>query len=186
MNSRDLTAPKSGGTGPTSGNSPGETDYRTQPNGTPVAVAVHRGILHCRQGEWHSGLHYLLQAEGVDTDVTLPGLYYSYLGHALARCERRYEDATDLCERGVALQFHEPETFVNLAWTHMLAHDRKRAAQTIARAIKLHPRNTELKTLAQKIGLRRPPVLGFLPRTHPLNRWLGQLRHGWMTTQRAG
>src|SRR5688572_30659514 len=53
----------------------------------PMPVAVRRGIDHCRRGEWDEGLQYLLEADSSDDDQTLPGLYFSYLGHALARSD---------------------------------------------------------------------------------------------------
>ena len=156
----------------------GDAAPAEQPGRTlPSAVAASRGILHCRRGEWHSGLHYLQQVELGGGDVTLPGLYYSYLGLALARCQRRHSEGIELCERAVSLGFFDPENFLNLAWARMLAGDRRGALDAVERGLKLESRHAALKELAQRLGRRRPPVLSFLPREHPLNRRLGQWRH---------
>jgi hypothetical protein len=40
----------------------------------------------------------------------------------------------------------------------------------------IDPANTCLAEDLQRLGRRRLPVLQFLPRHHPLNRWLGRLR----------
>lgn len=151
----------------------------------PAPVAVHRGILHCRAGEWHSGLYYLLRADGSDADLTLPGLYYSYLGQALARCEQRHAEAIALCERAVAIQFYEPENFLNLAWSRFLARDRRGAVMAIERGLALDPRHAGLRLLQQRIGRRRAPVVSFLPREHPVNRFFGRLRQRWQPASMA-
>ena len=152
---------------------PADTTGRTLPS----AVAASRGILHCRRGEWHSGLHYLQQVEQTSGDVTLPGLYWSYLGLALARCQRRHAEAVELCERAVSLGFFDPENFLNLAWARMLAGDRRGALASVEGGLRLEPGHPALLELAQRLGKRRPPVLPFLPREHPLNRRLGRWRH---------
>ena len=146
----------------------------------PTPIAVHRGILHCRAGEWHSGLYYLLRAEEPDGETTLPGLYFSYLGQALARCEQRHAEAIALCERAVAMQFYEPENFLNLAWSRFLARDRHGAVIAVERGLALDAKHAGLRGLRQRIGARRPPVVSFLPREHPVNRYFGRLRQRWL------
>ena len=37
--------------------------------------------------------------------------------------------------------------------------------------------NPELRELQKELGIRRQPVLGFLPRRNVLNRILGWMRH---------
>jgi hypothetical protein len=145
----------------------------------PSAVAITRGIHHCRHGEWYSGLHYLQMAHDRPEDQTLPGLAYSFLGLAVARCEHRHADATTLCEHAVEVGFYEPENYVNLALVRILAHDRGGALAAISRGLAVDPRHEALRELQRELGQRRPPVLSFLPRTHPLNQWLGRMRHSW-------
>jgi tetratricopeptide (TPR) repeat protein len=151
----------------------------------PSGVAAHRGILHCRRGEWHSGLHFLQQVETGVGEITMPGLYYSYLGLALARCEKRHAEAVELCERAVSLGFFDPENFLNLAWARMLAGDRQGALKAVARGLELEPDHDGLLGLQARLGRRRAPVLSFLPREHALNVKLGRWRHA-MSQRRAG
>ena len=55
---------------------------------------------------------------------------------------------------------------------------RKEAARAaLARAQRLAPGNEEISRLFALVDLRNPSVLPFLPRSHPLNRWLGKLRY---------
>lgn len=165
-----------------------ETDPMGLPHATaprhrstlPTGVAASRGILHCRRGEWHSGLHYLQQVDASAGDVTLPGIYFSYLGLALARCQRKHDEAVELCERAVALGFYDPENYLNLAWSKMLAGDRSGALRAVERGLELDARHAGLSELQRRLGQRRTPVLRFLHRSHPLNVKLGRWRHAYL------
>jgi hypothetical protein len=149
----------------------------------PPAVAISRGILHCRRGEWHSALHYLRLVGQQDGDATMPGLYWSHLGLALARCERRFDEAIALCERAVETEFFDPENFQNLAWVRLLAGDRLGAVRAIERGRMLDSHHPGWRDLMTRVGVRRPPVVRFLRRDHPLNRKLGKWRHAWESRQ---
>ena len=110
------------------------------------------------------------------SDLRLPGVFYSYLGHALARCERRHAEAVALCERAVASEFFQPENFLNLAWTRLLSRDRKGAMAAVQRGLHLDPAHAGLRDMEKRLGRRSAPVIRFLPRGHALNRRLGRLR----------
>jgi Tfp pilus assembly protein PilF len=139
--------------------------------------AIDAGLRFCRRGEWHSGLHYLRPLIEAPADAFAPSVAWSYLGHALARCERKHRDAVGYCKRSLELGFSEPENYLNLAWVHLLARDRAAAARAIERGLEADPKHAGLLALRGRIGVRRPPVLVFLPRANPLNVWLGRVRH---------
>jgi hypothetical protein len=45
-------------------------------------------------------------------------------------------------------------------------------------------RHPGLLELRRRLGVRQPPVLRFLSRSHPLNVWLGRARHSSRERQR--
>lgn len=140
--------------------------------------ALGAGMAHARRGEWHAALVHLSPIFEQQPDgLELPGLFWSAYGHALARCERRHDQARLLCERGVEEQFYEPETWLHLAWVHVLRGDRAAGFDALARGLVLHPGHPRLRDLHRRLGERRCPVLRFLPREHPVNVKLGKLRH---------
>ena len=51
------------------------------------------------------------------------------------------------------------------------------AADILARGLHFAPHDLCLKIALDRLAVRRPPVLVFLPRTHTINRNLGRLRH---------
>jgi hypothetical protein len=50
------------------------------------------------------------------------------------------------------------------------------AIRYLRRGLMIDPANAGLAEDLERLGRRRVPVLQFLPRNHPLNRWLGRVR----------
>ncbi|MEM7249724.1 MAG: hypothetical protein AAF533_30750 [Acidobacteriota bacterium] len=143
----------------------------------PIAGPLKLGIQLCRRGDWQNGLAYLERARYEMKGDGLPSLFFSYYGHALARCQRRHEEALALCERAIELEFYHVEHYVNLAGVHALRKDRKRALDAVKRGLAVEPANARLLALQGKLNEEAyPPVLAFLPREHVINRWLGKRR----------
>lgn len=134
------------------------------------------GLDLCRRGQWHGGLYHLCQIDLADPRILLPGTFFSYLGLAYARCEHRYREGRELCERAVEIEFYEPENWLNLAWTCVLSRERRRACDALMRGLLIDPRHAGLRDLSRRLGVRRPPVLPFLKRRHPVNIVLGRWR----------
>lgn len=140
---------------------------------------LRRGIERCRQGDWEVGLSFLGRVAEADRSSALPGLFYSYLGYGIALRQRRVQEGLKLCKHSVKIQFYEPENYVNLARTCMLAGDRPAAVRAVLEGLRVVRQHPELLRLHKDLGIRSQPVLSFLDRAHPLNRLLGRLRHSW-------
>jgi len=145
---------------------------------TNLQSAAQRGIDLCRQGRWRAGLEILGQIAEADRQGTeLPGLFYAYLGYGIARHERRGKEGLALCKHAIKVQFYEPENYVILSRVYLLRERRGKAVKALHQALKLNARHPEALKLAKEIGLRRRPVIPFLSRDNPVNRYLGMLRH---------
>lgn len=142
-----------------------------------ISGMLGRAIEECRQGHWDQGLPYLgLLADSEDRS-SLPGLFYSYLGYGIALREQRLEEGLKLCRHAIKIEFFQPENYLNLARTLLLANDRRGAVKAVREGLKIDPKNEEILALQKDMGKRRPPVLSFLSRDHPLNRLFGSVRH---------
>lgn len=129
----------------------------------------------CRRGQWERGVDQL--ARLAEQGSALGAIGYSYLGYGVARTRRQIADGRRLCRHAVKMEFYQPEAFLNLARTELLAGDRRSAVAALESGLALDPDHGELLALGREMGRRRPPVLGFLSRDNFLNQILGRLRH---------
>ena len=138
---------------------------------------VDSGIEHCRAGRWEKGVEYLRYVaarEGRGLDQA--GLFLSYLGCSMARVQGRKEEAIALCRRAVKVEFYQPENWANLAEVLILSDRRSEAIEAVEQGLEIDPQFGRLLKLHRSLGMRRRPILGFLPRSNPLNHVLGFLR----------
>jgi hypothetical protein len=143
-----------------------------------LQALVDDGLKLCRSGDWNKGLPVLASVIEQRTPMdTVPGVVYSYLGYGVAKFQSKLREGMKLCEHAIKLQYYDAENHWNLARVHIVAGDRLAAFQSISRGLKLDPEHEGLLASQKEIGERKPPVLKFLKRSHPLNIWLGKWRH---------
>lgn len=114
-------------------------------------------------------------SRAVELDRANP-FFLSYQGLALAAADRDWNEAEEKCLAALRMKRTQPELYLNLAHVYRLAGRKDEAVETLKNGVKLTKRDARLVEMLRKLGLRRPPVLSFLPRTHFLNRGLGKLR----------
>jgi tetratricopeptide (TPR) repeat protein len=103
----------------------------------------------------------------------------SWYGVTLVLVEKNWSLGVLYCDQALRLTGPEPELFLNQARAHLALGQRERAVRAIARGLSANPHDPALKLAHSSMGWRRRPVLPCLPRSNPLNRWLGKLRHRW-------
>ena len=103
--------------------------------------------------------------------------YMSYLGVILARSEEKWAEAEQLCDSAVRLKRNQAQLYLNLAEVYANAGRREDAVETLQAGLKYAQRDVRLNMALTRLAERRPPVLTFLNRKHPINRQLGILRH---------
>ena len=102
--------------------------------------------------------------------------YLSMYGLCVAIDSDDFESARRICEKAVKMNPGDPINRVNLGKVFRLQGDNASAYEEFLAAWqldKLHPAPAAELT---RMGIRRPPVLRFLPRSHWANRSLGRLR----------
>lgn len=103
-------------------------------------------------------------------------VYMSHYGVCVAIEKKDFESACKLCERAVKMDPANPITRVNLGKVLRLHGDNEQAHKTFLQAWKTDKTHPAAAAELSRMGIRRPPVLSFLPRGHWLNRRLGILR----------
>lgn len=102
--------------------------------------------------------------------------FRSHYGWALATLQRRFDKGLALCRSAVRDDYENPEVYLNLARVLLELGRKSEALRYVRRGLMIDPRDTLLLIEWRRLGIRRPPVLAFLPRRHLLNRILGRLR----------
>src|SRR5215470_10157411 len=103
--------------------------------------------------------------------------YMSYLGVVLARSEKKWAEAEQLCDSAVRMKRSQAQLYLNLAEVYATAGRREDAVEALQAGLKFARRDVRLSMALNRLTERRTPVFSFLGRKHPLNRQLGMLRH---------
>jgi tetratricopeptide (TPR) repeat protein len=103
--------------------------------------------------------------------------YLSYFGLSVARAERKWEQASELCELAIHLKNEEIQFYLNLAEVFTLGKRRERAFDTLDAALEIFGEDERLRQARGKLEKRSSPLFPFFSRDHFLNRKLGKLRH---------
>jgi len=140
-----------------------------------ISETLGRALALCRAGDWDGGLYHLgrLAESG---EPAMPGLFYSYLGYGIARCQGKVKEGLKLCQHSIKVEFYESENYLNLARTCLLDKDRGGAVRAVRKGLKVDPQSLDLLALYRDLGIRQGPVLPFLSRNNLLNRILGRIR----------
>ena len=99
-------------------------------------------------------------------------LVYSGMAYCLAKERGLYAEAVSLCKDAVRQDPREPLHFFYLGKVHLLAGQKKDAIRIFRMGLR-HGRCPDIVAELNRLGMRRPPVLTFLPRTNPINKFLG-------------
>src|SRR5258708_23590196 len=136
--------------------------------------------------EFRSGLAFL---RGGDAIRALPHLrtaldhepsnpfYISYMGVAIAAAEQKWAEAEKMCHSAMRMNRRQAQLYLNLAEVYVAADRKQDAADILARGLHYAPHDLRLEMALDRLAIRRPPIFGFLPRAHAVNRSLGKLRH---------
>jgi len=98
----------------------------------------------------------------------------SALAYCLAKERRQYQKAFALCREALGAEPADPRHYYHLGRIHLLANQKSQAIAAFRRGLKLRRYQPIIDEL-RRLGVRKPPVFGALPRDHFLNRSFGIL-----------
>jgi Flp pilus assembly protein TadD len=102
--------------------------------------------------------------------------YRSYFGYCLAQVDGDFERAIQFCRQASDSRPLDPELHVNLGRVYRLKGDNASAHGSFLQAWHLCKGHPAAAAELTRMGIRRPSVIDFLPRSHWCNRILGRLR----------
>ena len=131
---------------------------------------VEKGIAAADQGNTLDALLHFETAASLGSTPTLS----SYLGYCLARERRQFKEGTGLCRQALLKEPEQAVHYLNLGRVLLAAQEKQLAITTFQRGLKRGRHRLILEEL-KKLGMRKPPVVPFLSRSHSLNRFLGMV-----------
>lgn len=106
----------------------------------------------------------------------------SYCGCLEAILNKNYNHGIKACSKAIKIikermpyghEFYYPVLYLNLGRTYLAAGNKKYAIEAFQKGLVFDNDNKDLLQEMKKLGIRRKPVLRFLPRSHPINKYIG-------------
>jgi predicted Zn-dependent protease len=129
-----------------------------------------RAVEALAAGETTSALALLERALKVSDNPS----WHSYLGYCIAKERGQVRKGIDLCLACVKLEPENPVHYLNLAKVHVISGHKAEALGALREGMTVGG-STEIRSLLNQLGNRKPPVLSFLSRDHLLNKVLGMV-----------
>lgn len=139
---------------------------------------IRLGCAYVKEANYREALvcfRRLLTAYEEDRSSEVPAKLLSNLGLALALGENRINEAVTYCTMAIKKEFYQTEYYVNLARVYLKAGRRSNAVDVLYKGLKIDGQDSRILSELQRLGMRRKPILSFLKRSHPFNRYLGMI-----------
>ena len=132
---------------------------------------VEKGISLAREGRFFEALKVF------DDDLcfTQHPTAMSYYAVSLANVEGNYDKAISLCLMAAEKEFYNPDIYLNLGRIFLLNGQKSVAIKAFKKGLKYDSAHNDLRREVKSLGIRRKPVVSFLPRQNFVNRFLGIL-----------
>lgn len=98
--------------------------------------------------------------------------WHPLLGLCIAKERGHVTRGLELCQTAIARQPEHAEHYYYLARVLLVAQRKPEAIQALRQGLS-HGDCLPIKRLLNELGVRKPPVLPWLHRDSPLNKWLG-------------
>lgn len=99
--------------------------------------------------------------------------YMSYYGMCAALRWGEIGLGIELCTRALKKEFYKAEYYINLARVYLKADNKKGAIAVLKKGLRFDPENDIIHGELVRLGARKRPIIPFLRRSHPVNKFLG-------------
>lgn len=98
----------------------------------------------------------------------------AYLAYCQAKEQGKYREAIALCMEAMKEEPKNSEIYLNLGRVYLLAGQKKGAIRAFDLGLR-YEKNPQIVNELVLLGRRKAPPLPFLPRSNPINKYLGKL-----------
>jgi Flp pilus assembly protein TadD len=100
--------------------------------------------------------------------------WHSYLGYCVAKERGQFQRGVELCLSSLEEEPGNAVHYLNLGNVHLVTGSKSEALRVFRQGM-ANGGDRQLLAKLTELGMRKPPVLSFLPRDNLLNRYLGLL-----------
>jgi tetratricopeptide (TPR) repeat protein len=100
--------------------------------------------------------------------------FFSYLAFCLAKERGQYKKAVALCRESISSDPDNQAHYLNLGRIYLLMGNKPDAILVLREGLS-RGNSPELSEQLEKLGARRRPVIPFLKRSNPVNKFIGML-----------
>lgn len=129
-----------------------------------------RGKEELDMGDWLSALTSFEKAVQLECSP----VHCSFLALCIARERGLYRKAIAICQEAIAMEPANPLHLLNLGRIHLLRGEKIEAIRVFREGLKAG-RNQRIVEELERLGIRKPPVIPFLSRNNPINKYLGMI-----------
>ncbi len=172
------------------GDPPTETSRKTDVKPADFLRAVKS---HLRSGKQKDAFRVLQQATFMYPDDPV---ILSYYGCLQALVDKKYRSGVETCKKAITLlkkkksSFGEevlyPVFYLNLGRAYIAAGKKKDAIDSFEKGLQYDYSNNDLKKELRGMGLRKKPLVPFLSRSNPINKYIGMLLHSEKGSKEKG
>lgn len=134
---------------------------------------MEKGIRLAREEHYHDALKVFDQ----DLSFAQNPTAMSYYALSLAAAEDNYERAISLCLIAAEKEFYNQDVYLNLGRIFLMNGQKTYAIKAFKKGLKIDSTHEGIICELKRLGIRRRPVLSFLERQHPVNKFLGLLSY---------
>jgi tetratricopeptide (TPR) repeat protein len=127
-----------------------------------------RGVKAVDMGNWLSALACFEKAVQLENRP----VYNSYLAACIAKERGQYNKAVTLCREAIEAEPDNPAHHLNLGRIYLFQGLKNEAMKTFREGLP-HDRDERIIRELDRLGTRGRPVIRFLKRNNPLNKYLG-------------
>lgn len=139
-----------------------------------IGNMVEKGISLAREGRYREALKVFDE----DLCFTQNPVAMSFYAVALAHLEGNYDRAISLCLMAAEKEFYNPDIYHNLGRIFLLNGQKSVALKAFRKGLKFDNDHRGIIEEVRRMGIRRRPIVSFLPRQSSLNKFFGLLLTG--------
>lgn len=134
------------------------------------------GLAYVKEKNWDAALNSLRESQKKFADrppEEIPVILFSATGLALAMAENKTQEGLNYCRRALEKAPRQTELYYHMGLVYLKGGKKGKAYTSLQGGLDINPDHAGILALLRKMGVRKKPILPFLPREHAINRFLG-------------